>query len=80
MDAQRKLFPEGHPDVGITLHHMGSNFWRMKNYQQAIDSYQESLNILQQFMNPVHMEIALIQQKFQRLQQEQQNLSLQITK
>ena len=79
LNEQQKLFPEGHPDIGVTSHHMGSNFWRMENYQEAMDSYQYSLNMLQRFMQPTHMEITLVQQKIQRLQQEQQNLSLKAT-
>jgi tetratricopeptide (TPR) repeat protein len=70
---QQKWFPDGHPDVGVTLHHMGSNFWRMKNYQRAMECYQNSLNILQRFMHATHPEISSVKQKIQRLQQEQQN-------
>ncbi len=68
--AQQKCFPEGHPDIGVTLHHMGSNFWRMKNYERAMECYQDSLNMLQRFMHTTHPEIGLIKQKIQRLAQQ----------
>jgi tetratricopeptide (TPR) repeat protein len=68
--AQQKCFPEGHPDIGVTLHHMGSNFWRMKNYERAMECYQDSLNMLQRFMHTTHPEIILIKQKIQRLEQQ----------
>jgi tetratricopeptide (TPR) repeat protein len=70
---QQKYFPEGHPDIGITLHHMGSNFWRMKNYERAMECYRNSVSILKRFMHTDHFEIALVKQKIQRLEQEQQN-------
>jgi tetratricopeptide (TPR) repeat protein len=75
---QQKWFPDGHPDIGITLHHMGSNFWRMKSYQRAIECYRDSLNMLQRFMHATHPEISLIKQKMERLEQELHN-SLQIS-
>ncbi|CAF1449666.1 unnamed protein product [Adineta ricciae] len=70
---QQKLFPDGHPDIGITLHHMGSNFWRMKIYRRALECYQESLSMLQRFLHETHFEINLVKEKIQRLQQEHQN-------
>jgi tetratricopeptide (TPR) repeat protein len=75
---QQKCFPEGHPDLGVTLHHMGSNFWRMKNCERALECYRDSLNMLQRFMQATHLEISLVEQKIQRLEQEQHNV-LQMT-
>jgi tetratricopeptide (TPR) repeat protein len=76
--GQQKIFPEGYPDIGVTLHHMGSNFRRMKNYERALECYQNSLNMLQRFMHAKHLEISLVEQKIRRLEQEQHN-TLQMT-
>jgi tetratricopeptide (TPR) repeat protein len=75
---QQKCFPEGHPNIGVTLHHMGSNFWRMKNYQRAMECYRDSLNMLQRFMHAAHPEISSVKEKMQHLEQELHN-SLQIS-
>ena len=73
LDMQRKCFPEGHPDVGVTLHHMGSNFRRMKSYERAMDCYKNSVDTLEGFMHANHPDIILIKQKIQQLVRIQQN-------
>jgi prefoldin subunit 5 len=75
----KKIQPHPHPqDIGITLHHIGSNFWRMKNYQRAMECYRDSLNMLQRFMHAAHPEISSVKEKMQHLEQELHN-SLQIS-
>lgn len=67
----QKCFPKGHPDIGITLHHMASNFKRIKNYEKALECYQDSLDMLEKFMDTAHPEISLIKEKMQRVKEEQ---------
>ena len=71
---QQQSFREGHPDIGVTLHHMGSNFRRMKNDARAMGCYRESVKVLKRFMGRTHFEVTSVLKKIQELDQEEQTL------
>lgn len=64
---QQAAYPRAHPDIGITLHHMASNCWRLNLIDQAIVFYRKSLEINEQFYPSGHIERKSVERKLQVL-------------
>ncbi|CAF4033510.1 unnamed protein product [Rotaria sp. Silwood1] len=64
---QRNSHPQGHPDIGFTLHHMASNLVRMNEYNRGMKCYQESLDMLLKFFEDDHYEVVMIRKKMETL-------------
>ena len=65
--AQKDEHKSGHPNIGLTYHHMGSNLWRMDDLTGAMECYRASLKILLECFEHDHFEVTTVQNKMRHL-------------